>query len=208
MIIGITGPKFNGKNTLGNYFVKLGYIELSFAESLKESCRCIFGFSDDQLYGDKKETEDEFWGVSPRVVLQYVGTELYREQLAKIMPHIGKNIWVECIRRKILLELEKNKKANFVITDVRFPNEIEMVKELGGKLIRVVRDSVNNTSDLHESERLIMSLPVDYELKNNGTIEELHEKAREILNPISKNQDMLMTLVGGSWYGYIASLKE
>jgi len=173
MIVGITGKKGNGKDTLGNYFVKLGYIRLAFARTLKEACKNIFGFDDDQVDGDRKEVVDEYWGYTPRYALQTVGTELFRN-------HFDKDIWLKSLKRKILKELEKNPEANFVITDVRFDNEANMIKELGGTMIRVTRKSANTRVDLHESETLIEKLPVDYDLTNDGTIEELFEQVKQI----------------------------
>jgi dephospho-CoA kinase len=49
-IIGITGKKFSGKDTLGDYFVNNhGYIRLAFADALKNACAEIFGFDFEQL---------------------------------------------------------------------------------------------------------------------------------------------------------------
>jgi len=177
-IVGITGRKFNGKDTLGKYFIdELGYKKLAFADSLKEGCRCIFGFTDEQLYGEKKEEIDEFWKATPRKVLQFVGTELFRNQLAEIMPHLGHDIWVEVVRKKIL----DNPDTNFVITDVRFPNECEIIKKMGGIIIRVNRDSVNTTVDLHQSEIEIEKLDVDTVIQNDGSIDDLYVKLRAYL---------------------------
>ena len=172
-VVGITGRKFNGKDTLGKYFIEnMGYEKLAFADALKDACRCVFGFTDEQLYGDKKEEVDEFWKVTPRKVLQFVGTELFRNQLSTIMPELGNDIWVAVIKKKIL----DNPDKKFVITDVRFPNECELIKKLGGIVIRVNRNSVNNEIDPHSSELAIEKLDVDFEIENNGTIKELYEK--------------------------------
>lgn len=173
-VIGVTGRKFNGKDTLGNYFVeKYGYKRLAFADALKNGCREIFGFTNEQLYGDQKETFDEYWDTTPRTVLQYVGTDLFREQLCTIMPKVGKNIWLKVVEKKILDELKINPNARFVITDVRFQNECQMIKNMGGIVIRVKRDSVNNVVDCHCSELEIEKLNVNVELPNNGTKQEL-----------------------------------
>jgi len=170
-IVGITGRKFNGKDTLGKYFINLGYEKLAFADALKEACRCIFGFNDEQLYGEKKEEEDEFWKVTPRTVLQFVGTELLRNQLSTIMPELGHDIWVEVIKKKIL----DNPDKRFVITDVRFPNECELIKKLGGTLIRVTRKSANTKIDVHESELEIEKLNVDININNDESIDQLYK---------------------------------
>lgn len=181
LLIGITGRKFNGKDTLGTHLISTyDYKRLAFADPLKEGCKQIFDFNDEQLYGSLKETEDDFWHVTPRKVLQYVGTDLFREQLENIMPHLGKNIWVEATKRKILNEWQKNKHQKIVITDVRFPNEVEMIYDLGGIMIRVERDIVNDDIDVHASEIQISNLEVTYRLKNNGTIKELYNKLDEL----------------------------
>lgn len=176
-IIGITGRKYNGKDTLGKFFIeRMKYTRLAFADPLKEACRCIFGFTEEQLYGNEKEINDKYWQVTPRKVLQYVGTDLMRDQLGDIIPHIGQDIWIEVVRKKILDFPD----VCFVITDVRFPNEINMIKQLGGINIRVSRESVNTVVDPHPSELLIEQLIVDYEINNNGTIQQLFDKAMQL----------------------------
>lgn len=69
--------------------------------------------------------------------------------------------------------------SRIVISDVRFPNEAEMVRELG-MLIRIKRDLVH--TDDHESESYIDGLEVDAEISNNRTLEELHDKLERLLN--------------------------
>jgi hypothetical protein len=154
-IIGITGKKYSGKDTLGSYFVeKHNYVQIAYADALKDAVKCIFDFDDEQLYGSKKEEIDEFWKITPRQVLQFVGTDLFRNNMKNLIPHIDNNIWIYVVKRKILNIMKKNPDVCFVITDARFQNEINMVKELGGIVIKVTRDNINN-NDSHESESLI-----------------------------------------------------
>lgn len=191
IIIGITGKKFNGKDTLGNYLAKYGYNRLAFADPLKDVIRSIFNFDDEQLYGENKEIPDEYWKISPRAVMQFVGTDLFRHQTHKILPNIGSNIWIEVIRRKIIKIWENNPKQKIVLTDLRFPNEINLIRELGGIIIRVKRnidktvnsiqeDNTDNSNNefivVHESETYIDILNVDYDFDNNGTKNQLYEQ--------------------------------
>lgn len=181
-LIAITGRKFNGKDTLGNYYVeKYGYTRLAFADALKKGCAEFFGFDDEQLYGSKKEVVDEFWQVTPRTVLQYVGTDLFRDQMDVIMPEVGKNIWIKVIQKKIYDAWKIDPNAKFVVTDVRFSNECKLMQDMGGIVIRVKRDSVNNTIDTHSSELEIEKLKVDFEISNNGTRQELFDTAENLL---------------------------
>lgn len=181
-IIGITGRKFNGKDTLGNYFVsKYGYKRMAFADALKNACREIFGFNDDQLYGDKKEEIDEYWGTSPRTIFQFVGTDLFRNQLENVIPQIEKKIWLKVIEKKILDEIKMNPDVRIVITDVRFINECDMIKKMGGIILRVKRNNINNKSDTHQSEIEIDNLNVNAEILNDGTMNEMFQYVTDFL---------------------------
>ena len=181
-IIGITGKKFSGKDTLGSFFVdNHNYKRLAYADTLKDACQTIFNLTDEQLYGDQKETVDPFWQKKPREILQFVGTDLFRKHIHELMPDVGNNIWVKVVERKILDGIRENPDACFVITDVRFPNEAELVKNLGGIMIKVNRDSCNNSNDNHASETELDNIPYDYLIDNNGTKEELF---RSLINSL------------------------
>ena len=68
---------------------------------------------------------------------------------------------------------------NWIITDMRFPNEMEAVVEKGGITIRVVRPGTSTGT--HPSEIALDGHIMHYEIINDGTIEDLIEKVREIL---------------------------
>jgi mannosyltransferase OCH1-like enzyme len=171
-LIGLCGKKYHGKDTVGDYLVKeYGYTKISFADKLKEVCKVMFNFTDEQLYGSKKEEVDEFWKVTPRLAMQFIGTDLFREQLNKIMPHIENNIWIEIVRKYIL----ENKYKKIVICDVRFENEAKMIRELSGTIIKITRSSMTS-KDEHQSETEIDKIKFDDEIINDGSIPDLYKK--------------------------------
>lgn len=185
-VIGVTGRKENGKDTLGSYLIeKHGYKRIAFADALKNACNCIFGFTDEQLYGNLKEEIDEYWKTSSRKILQFVGTDLFRDRLHELIPWIGQNIWVEVVKKKILDEWKINPDTKFVVTDVRFINEIQLIKELNGIIIRVNRPSVNRLPDPHPSEMQIETLPVDHEILNESTLEDLYNSFEQYVEIVS-----------------------
>lgn len=186
-IIGITGRKFNGKDTLGNYLVNnFSYKKLSYADPIKDITRILFGFNEEQLYGSLKETIDDNWNTTPRNIMQFLGTEIFRKQMNQVIPNIGEDFWIKYLEVKMTNLLKENPNQKFVICDVRFPNEVESIKKLGGTVIRVKRElSTNN--DLHESEKYIESLDVDFEIINNTTIEQLHKNFENKFNLNSQN---------------------
>jgi hypothetical protein len=140
--------------------------------------------------------------MTPRLLLQLLGTECGREI-------IHPNIWVNAlfVDYKVigdnLLEGEIRKVRdedliypNWIITDMRFPNELEAVKDRGGITIRVNRFMktqkgmpknrrgnymVSQPTDNHPSETALDNAEFDYMIDNNGTIEELIEQVRQIL---------------------------
>lgn len=195
VVFGMTGRKRSGKDTSGERLVRdHGFVRIAFADALKEACIDIFGFTEEQVYGDDlKEVVDEYWGYSPREVLQKVGTELFREAISQehVLPDIGKNIWVRTIERKIL-NLAKQGHRRFVITDVRFPNELAFLKEsqFNAYSIKVIRQAVMDETDptkLHASEAAIDSFECDFDINNDSTIEELYTAIDQIVRMTDKN---------------------
>ena len=139
MIIGLVGFIGAGKGTVADILVeKHGFIKESFANSVKDAVSVIFGWDRSSLEGDTPESRrwreqpDEFWSnklgkeFSPRLALQLMGTEAGRDVFHT-------NLWVHTVERRC----SKNK--NYVIADVRFPNEILAIKAMGGKVFRVKR---------------------------------------------------------------------
>lgn len=147
MIIGICGFISSGKDTTAEYLSNNHkFIRLSFAGTVKDSLSCIFNWNRDYLEGSTiesriwRETVDKWWSTrlnipnfTPRWAMQNYATNIMRN-------HFHNDIWVACIERKILTLLESDPNQNIVITDCRFPNEIDILKRLGAKLWWICRD--------------------------------------------------------------------
>lgn len=176
MLIGITGTKRSGKDTIAKYLIEnYKYEKYSFAEPLKKGICCFFGWDFDEVEKDEnKEKIDPIYGISYRQACQHIGTDWAQYQLGKTFPLFkeitGRKLWV---KRFIQFYLSRGSQKNIVIPDIRFPHEIDAIRALGGKIIRVTRDTKLN--DIHESEKHIMDLIVDHNIENNFTIEDLYE---------------------------------
>ena len=72
------------------------------------------------------------------------------------------------------------------ITDVRFPNEVELIHSLGGKVIRIDRDGCQPVNG-HASETAVDGME-DCTLTNNGTIKDLHNSVAVALSDFSSNE--------------------
>ena len=125
MIIGVTGRKRSGKDTFADYVInkyKNKIVKYSFAKPLKEACRQMFCFNDEQLYGEEKEDYDSNWNTTCRKILQKFGTEIMRDYVPKLFPNlkIEKSFWID--RFKIWFNdwILNNPNGLLVIADVRF----------------------------------------------------------------------------------------
>jgi len=144
--------------------------------------RKLIPYIDASLY-IKNSTNWYIIKLTPRLLLQLLGTECGREI-------IHPNIWVNALfadyNKGRTLKL-KNATTNidttdkWIITDMRFPNELKAVKDRGGITIRIERGSTNTLGNPHPSETALDGATFNYVIYNNGTIDELIDKVKEIL---------------------------
>lgn len=165
MIIGLAGKKGSGKDTLGNYIInQYGFIRYAFGDPVKEICRILFNFNNEQLYGSLKEEIDPRFGFAPRETFQKIGTDFGRNYFQTLFPQFDNNLWIDIFRRQY-------QGQNVVITDIRFQNEVDTIRSLGGKVILI--NKFNGYTDNHPSEQI--NVTYDYIINNNGSIQELWE---------------------------------
>ena len=114
---------------------------------------------------------------TPRLLLQIIGTDCIRDR-------VHPNAWVNALfadyRDKVDFDNNLPKSSNWVITDMRFPNELEAVKSRGGITIRVNRFEqisenvrVHGVGVPHPSETALDNAEFDYTIENNSSIEDL-----------------------------------
>ena len=172
LIIGFGYKAQSGKDTAANYLVKNHqFTRVAFADTLKESCRAVFNFSTDQLYGSLKQTIDPFWQKTPREYLQLIGDGFRK--------FIDPLIWIKAIERKVQLI-----EGNIVIPDIRYINEINFIHSIKGLAIKIKRDhyELQDKQAAHASETELDNFnDWDYQLENNGTIEDLHVNIDKML---------------------------
>lgn len=173
-LIGINGLKSSGKDTVAERLIeKYNYKYISFAAKLKESAASLWGFDPIKWEEWKNDSEvvisifslssaDPHESVTAREFLQRYGTESHRDIF-------GQGFWVEHALRGINPSLEK-----YVIPDTRFENEIDAIHNLGGIVVRIVRDEVES-NDTHASEVPPPLHKIDYTIDNNGGLTDLYK---------------------------------
>jgi dephospho-CoA kinase len=168
MIIGLTGKARSGKDTVAAHLQEAyKFHHYWFSKPMKDACRSMFGWGDEHLYGELKEEVDQRYGISPRVALQTLGTEWGRNT-------INSDLWILRAQK----EIEQHE--NIVISDCRFDNEAAAVISSGGIVIEIVRQDINQVA-AHSSESGISSSLINYQIENNGTLQELYRSVDKFL---------------------------
>ena len=194
MIIGICGLIGSGKDTIADYLVNdHNFVKLSFADKLKDSVAEMFDWDRNLLDGKTDESRawreqlDPFWSkemgrdITPRFVLQVFGTECMRDGFYD-------GVWVSLAKKKII----DNPQINWVIPDVRFENEAEMIKDIKGEVwwikrgqlpiwFRMYQDIGQKPKDVHPSEWAWANVQFDAELSNNSTVAQLKNQVQDRL---------------------------
>ena len=124
-----------------------------------------------------------------REMLQTIGTEAMRNNLhpdtwvnALMCYYIKSDDKLIRITEDLLEEWEEGSFPNWIITDLRFPNEMQSIKANGGITIRVVRPNDKKVPlDLHSSETALDEVTFDYEIINDSTMEDLIGKVKKML---------------------------
>ena len=205
MIVGICGAIGSGKDTIAQYICdSRGFVRVSMAAALKDAAAIIFGWDRDMLEGitrdhrARREKVDSFWAerlgrpeFSPRAALQILGTELFRN-------NFHPETWVIAAERKIM------QSKNVVISDIRFPNEVEMIRRHNGQIWHVrkgedpvwwqcAKDHIVGTDSMyvnypnvHNSEWAWANTDFDIVIDNNDTLAALYSKVELILHAINQ----------------------
>ena len=177
MLVGVCGKAGAGKDTIGDFLVeKYDFKKIALADPIKRLVKDVFALDDHTVYDRvaREEALDRWPGWTVRKLLQYIGTELFRE-------NIDDSVWVKSLWYKISDDADNN----YVVTDVRFPNELEYFRDNASEgqflSIKVIRPGYEGNVGMKGHASEAYDLQGDYEIINDGTIEDLIDKVREIL---------------------------
>ena len=176
MIIGLYGKKGVGKDFVCECFgpaltqygpraPSLTVARAAFADPIKGFLVDVLGLDQQKIYGndhDKMSPTEYTWEQMPAFVMKTNqgkhGPMTIREIMQVFGTELNRNIWNRDIWVKALERRARNSKVDyFVITDTRFPNEVEAVKKWGGQVWVVSgpqRGDQKAKNDSHESENL------------------------------------------------------
>lgn len=183
-IIAFSGRKQSGKTICCEFLKELlignGYSDVqvyNFADPLKEDiCMNMFGLTYAQCYGEddnKNELVDAYWDgkqLTARDLMQLVGTDIFRK--------LNNNVWVNALINKI----KRSNHEIVIVSDCRFPNEIEAIKQNNGLVFRLNRNP--HKSD-HISESILDATHYDW-TNFSSVISNEHMTVREQFETLKK----------------------
>lgn len=176
MIVGLSGKKRHGKDTIAEALEDEGFTILRFSQPIKDTLLLLNPI----VYFDKVSGQTvryaqlvEWFGPDKakdcpevRLLQKRMGTEAGREG------PLGADVWVHAFEQ----QLEDG--VNYVIADVRFLNEAALVRRHGGEIWRVNRPGFDD-GDNHDSETQLDDYPFDRVFTNAGPVEQLQTLARD-----------------------------
>lgn len=177
MIIGLAGYAGAGKDTVGDILIqKHGYRRVAFADKIRSFLYDI----NPQVDGTtvQKLVDENGWDYAKahpevRRLLQDLGVS--GRNL------FGDDIWIwEALGEVVYAAanttedggLTDSIEENIVVTDVRFENEAQFIKNFGGKVWQVVKDGLTPVNN-HISETDLIGFDFDKTITNNGSILDL-----------------------------------
>ena len=207
-IIAISGLIGSGKDTVADYLVNVhGFRRDSFANNLKDAVSAIFGWDRQLLEGNTKKSRlwreevDVWWAIrlgipelTPRWILQNIGTDVIRNSFHN-------DIWVASLENKL-----RKGTDDIVISDVRFTNEVEILRTIGAISVCIFRGPepiwfptamtakspdadqraaakilLQDQFKVHRSEWDWIGCEFDIALDNNGTIDDLYTQVADLI---------------------------
>jgi hypothetical protein len=177
-IIALTGPKGSGKDTVGQ-LIKQMYPQynpetVAFADPVKSAIKHIFNLGDESVYSYdrlkratlKLKDEDDFYTIEGRRLVREIGM-LMRSYDEKQFT------------RYVLDTINKEPDRLWIVTDLRFDNEYLFLKQIGAKVVKIIRPSYNY--DGHITERAFDDHLVDCKLMNDGDLNYLRIRVESVM---------------------------
>lgn len=187
-IIGLTGPKGSGKDTVGQFIKELyphHFVRtMAFADPIKKVIQYIFNLDPTNINHYDLFKRDAIYYQLPGHPQQIVqGRHIVRE-IGMLMRKYDEKQFTDYVEREIMTNNTKN--SIDVITDLRFDNEYLMLRDLGARIIKIHRP--NYHYDGHITERGFDDALVDYVLYNDEDMPTLRKKVQDTMDNIMKEK--------------------
>ena len=179
--IALTGKLRAGKDEVARHlYIKYEFDRVAFGDALKRQAHEVFPWISE--------------AAKPRALYQ---------QFGQLMREIEPDVWIKHVERKVngVIDFRVNtgaERVGIVVTDLRQQNEVDWCRANGFTLIRVTApddvriaraikagDNFSENDLEHVTESAIDRFDCDFEIYNEGTVEELQAQVDAIIAQIN-----------------------
>lgn len=181
MIVGLTGKKRSGKDTFATTLIRdYGFQRVAFADALKEAALAL-----DPIVAQACGCTGEA-PIRLSEVVTAMGWEQAKEvqEVRRTLQRFGVGIrdiapdfWIDAAVMKM------DGPGDYVVTDVRFPNEVGAIEDLRGHVVRIERPGLAS-DDQHASETALDDYDAPYAIVNGGTVDDLAAAAHYLIREL------------------------
>jgi len=211
-IVALSGKRRSGKDSVATAMIfqsKSPMFRFALADPLSDMVEVLLSSFQSNSWGDYTDSEKDSpfpgIGLTKRELMQYLGTDVFREAIFEKFPQFNPNpygsIWVNALLNRLRECISRFGKDPLcmIVSDVRFLDEYESLRRFSSEIdyafhsIRVERDIDRTTSsDTHKSEVGVEEIPFDIQVQNDGDLSDLTEKVKGIMKKIG------LTFLGGN----------
>jgi hypothetical protein len=204
ILIGISGAANCGKDTACNYIAnQYNFVKIAFADEIKRILMEVYSLSYQQLWGESKNRSL----YDPRYKIpnsdEYLTARLGSQAFGDCGRSLYENTWVDYTFKQIkelqtsyFMDYEDKRgifknylnpgKKNVVVSDCRYINELNKIKDMGGKVVRIKKTvtPLKGRTGKHSSEvnqHLILNSYFDEIIYNDGSIQDLYKKIDQFM---------------------------
>jgi len=193
-LVGLSGYARSGKDEAAKVLVEAGWERIAFADKLRQMLYEINPIiKHERQFNEVLAHQDEevvsvFYSdnvVRLQTIIDYYGWDGYKstpygEEIRALLQRLGteggrKTLWDSIWVDAALNDLKQD--GLYVVTDCRFPNEAGAIKDRGGMVVRITRAGVGPANS-HASETSLDDWKFDSFIRNDGSLEEFHDKVR------------------------------
>jgi hypothetical protein len=195
ILIGLAGKARAGKDSVAAHLIaRYGFARYAFADALRDAALALDPIIDNTIEWIDGSGTLRFLRLSE--VVEADGWEAAKEhpEVRRTLQHYGVAIreiepdfWVRTAMREAAKEPRP-----VVVTDVRFPNEVDAIREAGGVVVRVVRPGANGNG--HISETAIDHIAADYTIRNVYSLDDLGAAVDHVIEAITYRPDLVIEI--------------
>lgn len=186
--VALLGKSRSGKDTVAGFLAKhAGYTRLAFADRLKGAALRTNPWI---TYETNADWDDSLSAVRLADLVQRLGWERAKDQfpeVRRLLQEYGQTVremdprfWIRPVATQLMNGTVWNMPA--VVTDVRYRNEVDTLRELGAVVVRVIRPGAGLSGEAanHSSETELDDLEPDVVLGNAGDLDDLYAGVRAL----------------------------